>query len=213
MWFECVRSLVQWFWGHFAPIGGESIRIGFIFYRIQWRRCEGTLQIRIYHNTKYFNMNWCDFWKSFSQEENNNSVPNQQQSLNDDTFNHNQILQTLTTAAAAQQQHQHNHQQNSTANLNDNTNESLLALTVALRSASNISPLNQQSLRHLTHQRSGNHFTATNAMLNDKMLSPNISDLDSLTISNTNRPHRPPDIKGKWVERAQQNCNQHIVID
>lgn len=132
------------------------------------------------------------------QEENNNSVSNQQ--LNDDTFNHSQILQSLSTAAAVQQQHQHNLQQhNNAANRNDNnnTNDSLLALTVALRSAGNISPLNQQNARHLTHHRNGNHFTATNSMLNDKMLSPNISDLDSLTISNTNRPHRPPDLKGE----------------
>lgn len=138
--------------------------------------------------------------KTFSQEENNNSVPNQQQALNDDTFNNSQILQTLTTAAAAQNQQQHNqHQPHNAANHNENTNESLLALTVALRSAGNISPLNQQNLRHLTQQRNVNHFTATNSMHNDKMLSPNISDLNGLTISNSTRPHRPPDIKGKGV--------------
>lgn len=114
------------------------------------------------------------------QEENNNSVSNQQSSINDDTFNHNQLLQSLTAT------------QQNTTNHNDN-NDSLLALTVALRSVTNVSPLAQQNLsRHLSHNR---NFTATNPLLTEKLLSPNLNDLDNLTISN--RPHRPPDLKGK----------------
>lgn len=85
-----------------------------------------------------------------------------------------------------------------TAHQND-TNDSLLALAVALRSAANVSPDQQQNLRqHLTINR---NFTATNSQsVADKLHAPNLSDLDSLAVNN--RPHKPPDLKGKFFKNA-----------
>lgn len=85
--------------------------------------------------------------------------------------------------------------QNSLGVQND-ANDSLLALAVALRSAANVSPVQQQNhlRQHISLNR--NFTTVTNPLLAEKLLSPNLSDLDNLTISN--RPHRPPDLKGKF---------------
>lgn len=118
------------------------------------------------------------------QEENNNnnSLPNQH-AVNDDDYNDNttQLLQNLTASQ-------------NTAHQNHDTNDSLLALAVALRSAANVSPDQQQSLRqHLSMNR--NFTTTTSQSVAEKLLAPSISDLDSLAVSN--RPHKPPDLKGK----------------
>lgn len=124
------------------------------------------------------------FFSSFLQEENNNnnSLPNQHAANDDDyTDSTTQLLQNLTASQ-------------NTAHQND-TNDSLLALAVALRSAANVSPDQQQNLRqHLSLNR---NFTTTTAQsIADKMHVPSISDLDSLAINN--RPHKPPDLKGKF---------------
>lgn len=118
------------------------------------------------------------------QEENNNnnSLPNQH-AVNDDDYNNDNTTQLLQNLTAS-----HN-----TAHQND-TNDSLLALAVALRSAANVSPDHQQSLRqHLSINR--NFTTTTTQSVAEKLLGPSISDLDSLAINN--RPHKPPDLKGK----------------
>lgn len=126
------------------------------------------------------------------QEENNNNnnLPNQH-AVNDDEYTDSttQLLQNLT---ASQNAHQ------------NDANDSLLALAVALRSAANVSPDNhhhnhhhhnhQQQLRqHLSINR--NFTVTTSQSLVDKLHAPSISDLDSLAVSN--RPHKPPDLKGK----------------
>lgn len=121
------------------------------------------------------------------QEENNNnnSLPNQH-AVNDDDYNNDNTTQLLQNLTAS-----HN-----TAHQNHDTNDSLLALAVALRSAANVSPDQQQSLRqHLSMNR--NFTTTTSQSVAEKLLGPSISDLDSLTVSN--RPHKPPDLnlKGK----------------
>lgn len=120
------------------------------------------------------------------QEENNNNnnLPNQH-AVNDDDYNNDNTTQLLQNLTASQ----------NTALQNHDTNDSLLALAVALRSAANVSPDQQQSLRqHLSMNR--NFTTTTSQSIADKLLAPSISDLDSLAINN--RPHKPPDLKGKW---------------
>lgn len=122
--------------------------------------------------------------KNASQEENNNnnSLPNQH-AVNDDDYNNDNTTQLLQNLTAAQ----------NTAHQND-TNDSLLALAVALRSAANVSPDQQQHLRqHLSMNR--NFTTTTSQSVGGKLLAPTISDLDSLAVNN--RPHKPPDLKGK----------------
>lgn len=131
------------------------------------------------------------------QEENNNSVSNQH-SMSDEAFNHSQLLQTLTSAAVQDQL-----QQNPANNQSD-AHDNLIALATALRSTANASPLPAQSsirqLNTLSSSSGRNHFAANNnhSLLNGKLLSPNISDLDNLTISSNSRPLRPPDSKGKY---------------
>ncbi|XP_055314872.1 ecdysone-induced protein 74EF isoform X4 [Sitodiplosis mosellana] len=120
------------------------------------------------------------------QEENNNNnnLPNQH-TVNDDEYNTDSTTQLLQNLTASQ----------NTSHQND-TNDSLLALAVALRSAANVSPDNhhhhQQNLRqHLSINR--NFTVTTSQSLADKLHAPSISDLDSLAVSN--RPHKPPDLK------------------
>lgn len=123
---------------------------------------------------------------SFLQEENNNnnSLPNQH-AVNDDDYNNDNTTQLLQNLTASQ----------NTAHQND-TNDSLLALAVALRSAANVSPDHQHNLRqHLSINR--NFTTTTTQLVAEKLLAPSISDLDSLAINN--RPHKPPDLKGKQI--------------
>lgn len=83
-----------------------------------------------------------------------------------------------------------------TGNQSD-TNDSLLALAVALRSVSDVSPLQPTNLRqHLTTNR--NFTSTTTSSISEKLLSPNLSELDTLTICN--RPHRTSDLKGiYWI--------------
>lgn len=123
---------------------------------------------------------------SYLQEENNNnnSLPNQH-AVNDDDYNNDNTTQLLQTLTASQ----------NTAHQND-TNDSLLALAVALRSAANVSPDQHQNLRqHLSINR--NFTVTTSQSIIDKLHAPNISDLDSLAVNN--RPHKPPDHKGKSI--------------
>lgn len=118
--------------------------------------------------------------------------------MSDEAFNHSQLLQSLTSAAVQDQL-----QQNPANNQSD-THDSLIALATALRSTANASPLPAQSsirqLNALSSSAARNHFAANNnqSLLNGKLLSPNISDLDNLTISSNSRPLRPPDSKGKY---------------
>lgn len=115
------------------------------------------------------------------QEENNNnnSLPNQH-AINDDDYTNDNTTQILQNLTASQ----------NTAHQND-ANDSLLALAVALRSAANVSP--DQNLRqHLSINR--NFTTTTPQSVAEKLLAPSISDLDSLAVNN--RPHKPPDLKG-----------------
>lgn len=110
------------------------------------------------------------------QEENNNSVSNDQ-STNDSSYA-NQVLQSLT--------------QNAQANNLDTNSDSLLALAVALRTTSNVSP---SSLMHLNVRTNGsdNRYAATSSL--EKLLSPSLSDMDNLSINNA--PHRTVNNKGK----------------
>lgn len=119
--------------------------------------------------------------------------------MNDETFNHSQLLQTLTSATAQDQ-----HQQNPASSQSD-THDNLVALTTALRSTANGSPLPAQSnirqLNTLSSSNARNHFNTNNnnhSLLNGKLLSSNINDLDNLTISSNSRTLRPPDLKGKY---------------
>lgn len=122
----------------------------------------------------------------FLQEENNNnnSLPNQH-AIDDNDYNNDNTTQLLQSIAASQN------------NIHQNdTNDSLLALAVALRSAANVSPDQQQNLRqHLSINR--NFTTTTSQSIAEKILAPSISDLDSLAVNN--RPHKPLDLKGRFT--------------
>lgn len=132
-------------------------------------------------------------------------MPNQH-TANDDNYNgqshhtqhqQNQILQNLYVTT-----------QSLNAD-NEANSDTLVDLAVALRSTESISPTDQQQPQQSQqHQQQHQHqhqsvrnvsstcrnFTVTNPLLAEKLLSPNLTDLDNLTIGN--RPHRPPDIKG-----------------
>lgn len=153
------------------------------------------------HNT------WAnDFCFSFfQQEENNNSVSNDQ-SVNDSSYA-NQVLQSLS--------------QNVQVNNLDTNSDSLLALAVALRTTSNVSP---SSLIHHNGRINGsdNRFTATSSL--EKLLSPGLSEMDNLSINNA--PHRTADNEGNnsfstwlewfveinWIQNGMQLQNNGVSL-
>lgn len=139
------------------------------------------------------------------KEENNNTVSNQNQSVNEESFSHSQLLQTLTTGSANDHHHSHHQQQQTTnSNTRSDSHDNLIALNPALRSTANGSPLPTQSsirqLNNLPTTTARNQFAANAniSLLNGKLLTSNINDLDSLSIG-SNRPLRPPDLKGNFL--------------
>lgn len=99
-------------------------------------------------------------------QEENNNSVSNEQNSSDSSYA-NQVLQSLTNG--------------SQGGSLDSNSDSLLALAVALRTSANAAD---------------GRFTSSNSLLTEKLLSPNINDLDNLTISNT--PHRMTD-KGKCI--------------
>lgn len=121
------------------------------------------------------------FHLSIIKEENNNNNNNNNNSLqsetlgNDDEYSsENQSLQNL--ASTLNTDHQ------------NDTNDSLLALAVALRSTSNISPI--QSNRQ---QNTNRNYTSTSSLISEKIPSTNLNDLNT---ENYNRQHRTHDLRG-----------------
>lgn len=129
------------------------------------------------------------FYCFIKQEENNNSLSNDQSIDTNAYANH--VLQNLT--------------QNSQMNSIDANNDSLLALAVALRTGGNASP-NMLHNNHLHSHLNGRHngvtvdstqrFVTNNSL--EKLLSPNLSDLDQLTIGSV-PSHRTNNHKGKLL--------------
>lgn len=91
---------------------------------------------------------------------------------------------------------------NGSNSLQQSSAESVLSALAA--SVSVGSPMSQH--HHQNHQSrqfaTTSRYSIANPLLAEKLLSPNINDLENLSIGS--RTGRPPDIKGKWFQGSNE---------